>query len=123
MLVLSRKKDQEILIGEAIVVKVTEVDRAVASLGITAPFDVRIFRREKYEELQRQGVAPPLGAASPDPYELDRLRAELTQAQADRDALRDLLVRAIRYETIGDYQSFIRETDDVLGRMKKGGGR
>jgi carbon storage regulator len=46
MLVLSRKIDQEILIGEEIVVTVISVNGNRVKLGIEAPEDVRILRKE-----------------------------------------------------------------------------
>jgi carbon storage regulator len=46
MLVLSRKIDQEILIGEDIVVTVISVNGNRVKLGIEAPKDVRILREK-----------------------------------------------------------------------------
>ena len=46
MLVLKRKKDQEILIGNDIRVVVTEIHGGQVSLGITAPLHVTIDRAE-----------------------------------------------------------------------------
>ena len=46
MLVLSRKKNQTIHIGDDIVIHVCQVKGSVASLGIEAPDDIRIIRGE-----------------------------------------------------------------------------
>ncbi len=46
MLVLSRKKDEKILIGERIVITVVQVKGDKVRLGIEAPKDVRVFRAE-----------------------------------------------------------------------------
>ena len=46
MLVLSRKEEQEISIGNAIRVKVLRLKGGAVSLGITAPKDVPISRSE-----------------------------------------------------------------------------
>jgi carbon storage regulator len=46
MLVLSRKLDEEVLIGDAISVKVVSILGDRIRLGITAPADVKIFRSE-----------------------------------------------------------------------------
>ena len=46
MLVLSRKIDEEIIIGNDIVVRVIEVTGTVAKLGVSAPADVQIDRAE-----------------------------------------------------------------------------
>lgn len=46
MLVLSRKEGEEIEIGGEIVITITEISGNRASLGITAPRNLRIIRRE-----------------------------------------------------------------------------
>jgi carbon storage regulator len=57
MLVLSRYKDQQILIGHEIVVTVVDVDHERARLGIAAPRDIPIWRREIYESIMRENAA------------------------------------------------------------------
>lgn len=54
MLVLSRKKKEEIVIGRDIVVTVIEVRGDKVRLGIEAPKDVAVHRREVYEAIQQQ---------------------------------------------------------------------
>lgn len=46
MLVLSRKEQEEIIIGDNIRVKVLEINENRIRLGITAPGDVSIVRTE-----------------------------------------------------------------------------
>jgi len=46
MLVLSRKKDESITIGENITITVVEIFGDKVRLGITAPPDIRIDRKE-----------------------------------------------------------------------------
>ena len=59
MLVLTRKTNQSIMIGDDVEVSVLAVSRDKIRLGITAPKDVPVFRREVYLEIQqeRRGVA------------------------------------------------------------------
>ena len=52
MLVLSRKKNEQIVIGEDIVVTLVEVGRAHVRLGIEAPRHVPVHRKEVYEALK-----------------------------------------------------------------------
>ena len=52
MLVLSRKKNEQIVIGDNIVVTLVEVRRAHVRLGIEAPRDVPVHRKEVYEALK-----------------------------------------------------------------------
>ena len=55
MLVLSRKKDEKIVIGDDIQIMVIEVRRDKVRLGIQAPRDVSVHRREVYEAIQNEG--------------------------------------------------------------------
>ena len=52
MLVLSRKKDESIMIGDHIIVTVIDVMGGKVRLGIQAPRDMPVHRREVYEKLQ-----------------------------------------------------------------------
>ncbi|WP_437204731.1 carbon storage regulator CsrA [Planctomicrobium sp. SH664] len=53
MLVLSRKKNESIVIDDRIVISVVEIRGDKVRLGIEAPKDVPIHRHEVYEALQR----------------------------------------------------------------------
>lgn len=46
MLVLSRREGEQVVIGDGIVVTVTLIERGRVRLGIDAPRDVPIYRRE-----------------------------------------------------------------------------
>lgn len=48
MLVLTRKTNQSIMIGDEVEVTVLAVSRDKIRLGITAPRDVPVFRKEVY---------------------------------------------------------------------------
>lgn len=50
MLVLSRKIGEEIVIGEGIVLKVVDIRGDKTRIGITAPQEVRVDRKEVAEE-------------------------------------------------------------------------
>lgn len=54
MLVLSRYKDQSIYIGDDIVVTVVDVRGDRIRLGIDAPPNVPVHRREIYEAIKRE---------------------------------------------------------------------
>ena len=53
MLVLSRKKGESIIIRDNIVVTVVELRGDKVRLGIEAPRDVPVHRREIYEAIKR----------------------------------------------------------------------
>lgn len=57
MLVLARKLDESIVIGEDIVVKVISVDKGVVKLGIEAPKSVSIMRSELLEDVKDSNIA------------------------------------------------------------------
>ena len=63
MLVLSRKCDEQIVIGQDIVVTVIEIRGDKVRLGIEAPAHVSVHRQEVYLSLQREKAAE---AAKPD---------------------------------------------------------
>jgi len=60
MLVLSRKQDEKIIIGDCITLMVVSIQGDKVRLGIEAPKDVSIHREEVYKAIQeeRSGVAP-----------------------------------------------------------------
>ena len=57
MLVLSRKVDQRIMIGDSIAITVVAVSKNKVRLGIDAPKEVSVHRREVYEAIQREQEA------------------------------------------------------------------
>jgi len=56
MLVLSRKKDEKIVIGDNITLMVIEIRGDKVRLGIEAPRDTPVHRQEVYDAIQRDGV-------------------------------------------------------------------
>jgi len=53
VLVLTRKKNETIVIGENIIVMVVDVRHDKVRLGIDAPAEVTVHRREVYEAIKR----------------------------------------------------------------------
>jgi carbon storage regulator len=54
MLVLSRQRDESIIIGDNVVVTVVDVRGDKVRLGIEAPVEISVHRREVYEAIQRE---------------------------------------------------------------------
>jgi len=54
MLVLSRQRDEEIMIGDHIRITIVEIRGDKVRLGIQAPSDVSVHRREVYEAIRRE---------------------------------------------------------------------
>lgn len=53
MLVLTRLRNQQIAIGDDVVITILEIRGNKVRVGITAPNDVNVHRMEVYEENQR----------------------------------------------------------------------
>jgi carbon storage regulator len=53
MLVLSRKLNQAIMIGDNVRIVVVSVDRDQVKLGIDAPREIPVHRSEVFDEIQR----------------------------------------------------------------------
>ncbi len=71
MLVLSRRIDESIMIGENIEVKVIDIKGETIKLGIQAPRSVPVHRKEIYEEIKRENVKA--AAVDTDPEKLSQL--------------------------------------------------
>ena len=54
MLVLSRQKDESIVIGDDVEVTIVDVRGDKVRLGITAPKSIPVHRREVYDAIQRE---------------------------------------------------------------------
>jgi carbon storage regulator len=57
MLVLTRKTNQSIMIGDDVEVQVLAVSRDKIRLGISAPRDIPVFRKEVYLSIQEERTA------------------------------------------------------------------
>ena len=63
MLVLTRKTNQSIMIGDDVEVSVLAVSRDKIRLGITAPRDVPVFRKEVYISIKEEEMWENQGAS------------------------------------------------------------
>lgn len=64
MLVLTRKGNQSIMIGDEIELTVLSVAGEKVRLGIDAPREVPVFRKEVYLEIQEERAEPDPAAAA-----------------------------------------------------------
>jgi carbon storage regulator len=77
MLVLSRQRDESIMIGDNIVITIVDIRGDKVRLGINAPAEIPVHRQEVYEAIQREnlrasrlepkdtrGIGKPAGPAS-----------------------------------------------------------
>ena len=57
MLVLSRKSEESIILGQDIEIKILSIEEDRVKLGITAPKDIEIHRKEIYLQIQEENKA------------------------------------------------------------------
>ena len=67
MLVLSRQRDESIVIGDKVVVTIVDIRGDKVRLGIQAPGEIPVHRQEVYEAIQRENrkAGPPPPAPAP----------------------------------------------------------
>ena len=91
MLVLTRKVNEGIHIGDDIFVRVVEVGRGTVRLGIDAPGHISIHRQEIYERIQEQNVQSSQGTSE------DILKAaEFLRKKGNKEESRDPRKHTIR---------------------------
>ncbi len=56
MLVLTRKRNESIMIGDSVEVSVIEVKGDQVKLGIKAPKDIKVHRKEVYLAIQKENI-------------------------------------------------------------------
>jgi carbon storage regulator len=54
MLVLSRHRDESIMIGDDVIITIVDIRGDKVRLGIQAPQDIPVHRQEVYEAIQRE---------------------------------------------------------------------
>ena len=57
MLILSRKVDQKIRIGDDIVITLIDVKGDQVKIGVEAPSNVKVYRQEVFEAIQSENKA------------------------------------------------------------------
>ena len=75
MLVLTRKTNQSIMIGDDVEISVLAVAGDKVRIGITAPRDVPVFRKEVYLSIQAEIANVPAGSGDRVNKALDDLKS------------------------------------------------
>ncbi|MDR2193889.1 MAG: carbon storage regulator CsrA [Treponema sp.] len=81
MLILSRKVNEKIMIGEDISISIIEIKGDQIRIGVDAPRSVKIFRQEVFSEIKAANkAASETGTALPDLPNLAALRKKPHEA-------------------------------------------
>lgn len=84
MLVLTRKTDECVMIGDDVEVMVVGIDGDQVKIGIEAPREVPIHRKEVYEDIQQENIAAAQADGASD--ETTRSVAEFIKDQEDESS-------------------------------------
>ncbi len=56
MLVLTRKSNEAIKLGDDIIITVVEIKGNQVRLGIAAPANIRVYRKELYDRIKKENL-------------------------------------------------------------------
>ncbi|MDH5680788.1 MAG: carbon storage regulator CsrA [Spirochaetota bacterium] len=73
MLVLARKPNQSIMIGDDIEIRVVDIKGDQVKIGITAPRSISVHRKEIYEEIQAANIEASKANAETDLENLSKI--------------------------------------------------
>jgi carbon storage regulator len=56
MLILSRKIEESIVIGDSITIKILGIHEGQVKIGIEAPKEVKVYRSEVYDQILKENI-------------------------------------------------------------------
>ena len=77
MLILSRKTNEKIMIGDDISISIIEIRGDQVRIGVDAPKSVKVFRREVFDAIKAENKAAAESAAILPDLAIDAKREEL----------------------------------------------
>jgi carbon storage regulator len=86
VLVLSRKLNESLVIGENIVVTILSIDREQVKLGIEAPREIPVIRHELFIAVKEQSIIEDQLSREPAASSLEKLREVMVQLAAADEA-------------------------------------
>jgi len=89
MLVLTRRVDESIAIGDSIILTVLAIEGERVKIGINAPRDVIILRQEVFQAVQDQVKIQEMLASKPEPDTFEQLRKLLASESEPEQPAQD----------------------------------
>jgi len=89
MLVLTRRVDESIAIGDSIIITVLAIEGERVKIGINAPRDVIILRQEVFQAVQDQVKIQEILASKPEPDTFEQLRKLLASESEPEQPAQD----------------------------------
>jgi len=84
MLVLTRKSEESVIIGNNIEVKVLAVRGDQVSIGFSAPDEISIYRKEVYDAIQKENLQAVQSATQDISWLQDKLSNVFNQINANK---------------------------------------
>lgn len=85
MLVLTRKLEESIVIGKDITITILAIEKEKVKIGISAPREIPVIRKELFEAIQEQSVVAEKLAAKEAVTHFDNLRDLLLQQSSQEE--------------------------------------
>ena len=77
MLILSRKINEKIMIGDDISVSIIEIRGDQVRIGVDAPKSIKVFRQEVFDAIKAENKAAAQSAATLPALDIDAKREEI----------------------------------------------
>jgi carbon storage regulator len=85
MLILSRRVDERIMIGDQIEIAVVDIRGDQVKIGISAPSSIKVYRKEVYQAIQQENIQ----AVKAEPSALPEWQRMVDKLKKDRSPKKD----------------------------------